>query len=436
MTQSTPAPSVSTSLSGIPTGLATKQGNVNKQDPQDVSNLESTIKDLSEKLETLKSKRAEDRDKLREFEKFKIQIQQLQEFKTKAQELMSNLNKDLQQSKQEAKNARDEFDAYREEMSNHEQRLEEMTVDKELAEAKIEELQEELLRLNEKNEETRLELDVLKGEIELNGVDGAASSFHNKQMEKEQDTLKAALIRLRDLNLQEKNEMSIMRKQNEELSQKVLKLSKENETLKTENISAQDLINELQDQVTANLGSVQMIEQLTERNLDLESKVIELKDEIADLEAINEVNDQLQENAREEERELRQNLDLADARIRDSEKQIELLKYNIADHEKTILKFRDLVKQLQSDNDLVSRQLKAKLEEEKEMSMNQSGTSSNQLASNFDFKQKFFETQIQSKVIENDVNLIELQSSRKYNSYLLSFMSDSFIKQSGFFLYF
>ena len=76
-------------------------------------------------------------------------------------------------------------------------------------------------------------------------------------------------------------------------------------------------INELKDQVTATLGSVQMIEQLTEQNLDLEAKIIELRETIADLEEINEVNDQLQENAREEEKELRQNLDLAESRIRE-----------------------------------------------------------------------------------------------------------------------
>ena len=60
-----------------------------------------------------------------------------------------------------------------------------------------------------------------------------------------------------------------------------------------------------------------MIEQLTEQNLDLEAKIIELRETIADLEAINEVNDQLQESAREEERELRQTLDINENRVRE-----------------------------------------------------------------------------------------------------------------------
>lgn len=60
-----------------------------------------------------------------------------------------------------------------------------------------------------------------------------------------------------------------------------------------------------------------MIEQLTEQNLDFEAKVTELRETILDLEAINEVNDQLQETAHEEENEMRQNLDMAEMRIRE-----------------------------------------------------------------------------------------------------------------------
>lgn len=43
--------------------------------------LKHKIKDLEEKLETLKLKRAEDRDKLREHEKLKLQIQQVKKYR-------------------------------------------------------------------------------------------------------------------------------------------------------------------------------------------------------------------------------------------------------------------------------------------------------------------------------------------------------------------
>ena len=144
---------------------------------------------------------------------------------------------------------------------------------------------------------------------------------------------------MRDLSLQDKSEISGMRKQVEDLMQKVKVLSKENETLKTEKSSNLVQINELKDQVfswdlfniqgtvnlkvfcqkkiTATMGSVEMIEQLTEQNLDLETKIEEMRETIADLEEMNEVNEQIQESARDEERELRQNLDLKENRIRE-----------------------------------------------------------------------------------------------------------------------
>jgi len=48
----------------------------------------------------------------------------LQEFKTKAQELMSDLNKELANSKKETKSVRDAYAEYKEEMDSVEQRIE------------------------------------------------------------------------------------------------------------------------------------------------------------------------------------------------------------------------------------------------------------------------------------------------------------------------
>lgn len=57
------------------------------------------MKDLDEKLETLKMKRSEDKAKLKELEKHKIQLEQLQEWKTKMQEQQAELQKQLKEAK-------------------------------------------------------------------------------------------------------------------------------------------------------------------------------------------------------------------------------------------------------------------------------------------------------------------------------------------------
>lgn len=55
----------------------------------------------------------------------------------------------------------------------------------------------------------------------------------------------------------------------------------------------------------------------------------------------------MEENAKEIEHELRENIDLLQNQIREKERQIEQSQYTIGDHEKTILKFRETVKNMQ-----------------------------------------------------------------------------------------
>lgn len=57
------------------------------------------VKDLEEKLETLKVKRSEDKAKLKELEKHKIQLEQLQEWRSKMQEQQADLQKHLKEAK-------------------------------------------------------------------------------------------------------------------------------------------------------------------------------------------------------------------------------------------------------------------------------------------------------------------------------------------------
>lgn len=64
-------------------------------------------------------------------------------------------------------------------------------------------------------------------------------------------------------------------------------------------------------------------------------------------EAINEMNDELQENARETELELREMLDLGAAKVRESEKHVEAAQETVADYQQTIKKYRELTAHLQ-----------------------------------------------------------------------------------------
>lgn len=57
--------------------------------------------DLNEKLETLRVRRSEDREKLRELERVRLQLEQANEFKARIMESQAQLQRDLQRAKQE-----------------------------------------------------------------------------------------------------------------------------------------------------------------------------------------------------------------------------------------------------------------------------------------------------------------------------------------------
>uniref|UniRef100_UPI0037E70690 dynactin subunit 1-like isoform X3 n=1 Tax=Semicossyphus pulcher TaxID=241346 RepID=UPI0037E70690 len=382
--------------------------------------LRAQVKDLEEKLETLKMKRTEDKAKLKELEKHKIQLEQLQEWKNKMQEQQAELQKHLKEAKKEAREAQEAKDRYMEEMSDTADAIEMATLDKEMAEERAESLQVEVDTLKEKVEELSMDLEILRHEISEKGSDGAASSYHVKQLEEQNGRLKEALVRMRDLSSSEKQEHVKLQKQMEKKNSELETLRTQKEKLQEEVKQAESTIDELKEQVDAALGSEEMVETLTERNLDLEEKVRELRETVTDLEAINEMNDELQENARETEMELREQLDLSSAKVREADKRVEAAQETVADYQQTIGKYRELTAGLQEANRELISQQNANAEQVQQPP-----------ADLFDFKIKFAETKAYAKAIEMELRKMEVAQSNRQVSLLTSFMPDSFLRHGG-----
>ncbi|XP_062864339.1 dynactin subunit 1a [Trichomycterus rosablanca] len=384
--------------------------------------LRAQVKDLEEKLETLRMKRTEDKAKLKELEKHKIQLEQLQEWKSKMQEQQNDLQKQLKEAKKEAREAQEAKDRYMEEMADTADAIEMATLDKEMAEEKAESLQQEVEGLKEKVEELTMDLEILKHEIEEKGSDGAASSYQVKQLEEQNSRLKEALVRMRDLSSSEKQEHIKLQKQMEKKNSELETLRGQKEKLQEEMKQAEATIDELKEQVDAALGAEEMVETLTERNLDLEEKVRELRETVTDLEAINEMNDELQENSRETELELREQLDLAGARVREASKRVEAAQETVADYQQTINKYRELTTHLQDANRELTSQQSATAEQQQQQQPP---------AELFDFKIKFAETKAYAKAIEMELRKMEVQQANRQVSLLTSFMPESFLRHGG-----
>lgn len=130
-----------------------------------IDELQRQVADLTEKLETVKQRRLEDKDRYRDFDKMKIQFEQLQEFKSKIMDSQASLQRDLQRAKQDAKDAVEARERHAEEMADLSDNIELITLDKEMAEEKADTLQLELESAKERIDELSVDLELLRAEM-------------------------------------------------------------------------------------------------------------------------------------------------------------------------------------------------------------------------------------------------------------------------------
>lgn len=250
---------------------------------QENDDLRNQIRDLTEKLDTLKQRRNEDKERFREYDKMKTQFEQLQEFKVRIMEVQTKLQRDLQRSQQETKDAIDEKNRHAEEMSDLAENVEMITLDKEMAEEKADILNQELDAAKERIEELTLDLQILKAEMEnkigQGDVDtaqitvGGEKSYELKQLTQQNERLRETLVRLRDLSAHDKHEIQKISKELETLTSEnnELQQTKEKLSIKIDELETQLI--DLHEQVDAALGADEMVEQLGEKKMELEDKV-------------------------------------------------------------------------------------------------------------------------------------------------------------------
>lgn len=82
-------------------------------------------------------KRAQDKEKLKEQDKLRLQLEQHTEFKSRIMESHAALQRDLNRAKQEAREAVEAKERHAEEMADLSETVEMATLDKEMAEEKV-----------------------------------------------------------------------------------------------------------------------------------------------------------------------------------------------------------------------------------------------------------------------------------------------------------
>ena len=212
-------------------------------------------------------------------------------------------------------------------------------------------LKAELEALRAHNEEVQLELDILReenAELTKDMDPEERSSAGWVHLQHSNEMLRKALLALRDKAMDEKEEL---KDQIQNLEEQV----KDYETLRTGHEDTREKLlrseadtDDLRQQLEVALQAEEMIEELTERNGRLQDTVEELHTAIEDLENLKELNDELEVNHVEAEKQMQEEIDFKDSLLQDRERTTKVQQEALDDRDSIITQFRNYVRNLEA----------------------------------------------------------------------------------------
>jgi dynactin 1 len=310
------------------------------------------IEDLKTKLRVMDKKRQEDREKLRALENIQAERDKFEGIIQKLQAKYQPQQQEITELRKQLKESATRFEEIESIQAEHDVVLEMATLDREMAEETAEVLKTELEALKLKAEELELEVEVLREEnAELGGEMSPEEKTSQGwlQMERNNERLREALMRLRDMTQQTESELRDEIKSLEEDVRQLGNVKEYYEAAKEKLAQSEASVEDLRQQLDNALGAEDMIEELTERNMSMSEQIEELKAAIEDLESLKEVNDELEINHVETEKEMQEEIDFKESVIAEQARRAIQQEEAIENMEYTLSRFRELVTNLQSD---------------------------------------------------------------------------------------
>ncbi|KAL7423292.1 hypothetical protein Q5752_002593 [Cryptotrichosporon argae] len=384
------------------------------------------LEELRIKVRLLESRRGEDQERLKALEAQAGEADALRAARVKLQAKTQEIQSALVEAQRLARDLQSENALLETRAAEALDQLEMATLDREVAEEKAEAADADAARLGEKIAELELEVAVLKEEnaeyekpIEQGvGVDRSSLAF--VQLEKHNERLKEALIRLRDVSADtEKEQKAKIAELEKDLNtQEDLQAQLDLAEAKLGNAEAQ--VEDLKGQLDDALGAEDLLEQLTERNLQMSERIEEMRVAIEDLEALKELNDELEENHVETAKQLNEEIETISLQLRDERHRSAELDGVLFDMEATIGQFRDLVSRQQSEIDVLRTQ-QASQEQE-----SASASKESQALLNLNLKLQSTAAKSQAKTVDLELKRLETAQLTEHLNIVQTYLPETY----------
>ncbi|KXT10853.1 hypothetical protein AC579_1936 [Pseudocercospora musae] len=320
------------------------------------------IEELEAKIRQLERKGMENRE-------LKLELEKAQQERDSARSIIEKLQNKYRPVQEENQKMKKEIAEYETRISSveqiqaeHEAELESILLDRELAEETAEGYKADLDAVRARNEEMSLELEVLRDENSELGREMSPEEKNSAgwlQLERTNERLKEALLQLRDLASDRETELKEEIQALEAQSKELDSIKSQYEETREKLLRSEANESDLKQQLEVALGAEDMIEELTEQNHNLKDKITELHGIVEDLENLREINDELEINHIEAEKQLQEEIDFKDTLLLDRERtakeqqaQLDQADYNISRFRTLVQEMKDHLQDLQASKQI------------------------------------------------------------------------------------
>ncbi|KAI9345306.1 dynein associated protein-domain-containing protein [Obelidium mucronatum] len=310
-----------------------------------VAGLLEETEDLRFRLRAAEAKRSHDKDLTKEIDRLKQELGMGGVMNNTSSEKVSQLQAEL-------KAALSDKAMLEGQLQEANDALEMVTLDCEYAQERADALDAELQNLKDQVEELNMDLDFVvskRPEIELSPEQFEGVVTEINLLNNQNERLKDALVQFRDFSAMREKDLGGKVEELESELAKLLEQQENDSLIYLQLLEAETQIENLKESLDENAESAALVEYLTTKNLELGQRLDDMKDAVEDMQILQTLTDELEENHVLLEQELIEEIDVKDGMMEAMRTKINSQEEMVADYERTIHQFRDLVKTLQDD---------------------------------------------------------------------------------------
>ncbi|KAJ4339424.1 hypothetical protein N0V95_007778 [Ascochyta clinopodiicola] len=349
---STAAPSPPPTRPSVTSRPSTASVNSTSQpqtNPLRTSTRDSNVDALQTKIKHLEKQYSEAQGRLKELSQAEVERDKYYNLIQKLQAKCQTLHQESVDAKEQLKTLQSDNERLVKAEQDHEFDLEDALLEKEMAQERAEQSESELETLRARVEERDLELEILREEAEAFTADMSEEEKEKAgyyRLQHENDRLRDALMLLKEVTEEEAHKSKARVDELEEDVSRLETLQQENEKLQQQLAETQGIAEHLKAQVNDRNELEDVVEDMSSKIQELESRVADQELTITDLESLKELNEELLDQQDEETKELRAEFEGKETELEQLGERALEQAVMISDLEETNTKFRDLVSEL------------------------------------------------------------------------------------------